>query len=322
VILLNNDVIVTDGWVDGLIDAFSRMPGLGITAPRSNKVVGHQLLVESNYDNETGLVGFAAQRRSDWAQTGYIADRAIGLCLCIDRRVLETVGGLDERFGLGNFEDDDYCIRVRAAGYGIYICDDVFIHHFGSQSFAANNVDYSKTMHENWAKFAAKWGFPPAYPTSGYDPRVAYARGFDPDKHYVPVAAPVDAVASPDDEGATQRVAATTFFATVHGESDWSTVAEFVNRFARAFRNGDDVMLAIGAFAEPGAETIAARVEKIFKRVGITPDESADVEISDEDDPQAWNRRWSELAALDVLAIEDRSPSALRRLASAARVGV
>ena len=35
VILLNNDVIVTPGWADGLVDAFRRLPGLGISAPRA-----------------------------------------------------------------------------------------------------------------------------------------------------------------------------------------------------------------------------------------------------------------------------------------------
>ena len=38
--------------------------------------------------------------------------------------MIDEVGGLDEQFGLGNFEDDDFCIRLRAAGYGIYDCAD------------------------------------------------------------------------------------------------------------------------------------------------------------------------------------------------------
>ncbi|MBV8197489.1 MAG: glycosyltransferase, partial [Candidatus Eremiobacteraeota bacterium] len=188
VVLLNNDVIVTDGWLEGLLDPFRRFPGIGVTAPRSNKVVGHQQLGDARYDSEAAMAAFAARRRERNAERGYFADRAIGLCLCVDRTVLEQIGGFDERFALGNFEDDDFCIRVRAAGYAIFICDDVFIHHFGSASFAANNVDYRQTMHRNWTHFAQKWGYPLEFPETGYQPRRAFAGGFDRERHYVAIA--------------------------------------------------------------------------------------------------------------------------------------
>lgn len=311
VVLLNNDVIVTDGWLDGLLDPFDRMPALGVTAPRSNYVVGPQQLPEVLYGNEAEMAAFAAARRETWAKTGYVTDRAIGLCLCIERRVIEQIGGLDESFGLGNFEDDDFCIRVRAAGYGIYVCDDVFIHHFGSRSFAANNVDYARTMRENWARFARKWGFSDEMPTQGYRPEAAIARGFDRKRHYV--ALPVAQSEGPE------RVAGTTFYAVVESEAAWGTTAEFVKRFARAFRNGDDVCLSIAALGDPSAQTIASRVEKIFARVGISPEESADVVISDEEDVQPWVRGMASLHAFDVATLEDRSPSALRRMTERAR---
>jgi len=76
---------------------------------------------------------------------------------------------------------------VRAAGYQIYVCDDVFIHHFGSQSFKANNVDYMATMRANWSIFARKWGYPAEYPTQGYDPRTAIYRGFDRARHFAEI---------------------------------------------------------------------------------------------------------------------------------------
>jgi GT2 family glycosyltransferase len=311
IVLLNNDVIVTDGWLDGLLDPFDRMPALGVTAPRSNYVVGPQQLPEVLYGSEAEMAAFAAARRETWAKTGYVTDRAIGLCLCIDRRAIEQIGGLDESFGLGNFEDDDFCIRVRAAGYGIYVCDDVFIHHFGSRSFAANNVDYAQTMRENWAKFARKWGFSSEMPTQGYRSEAAIARGFDHKRHYV--ALPVAQSDGPE------RGAGTTFYAVVESEAAWGTTAEFVKRFARAFRNGDDVCLSIAALGDPSAQTIASRVEKIFARVGILPEQSADVIVSDEEDAQAWTHAMASLHAFDIATLDDRSPSALRRLTERAR---
>jgi GT2 family glycosyltransferase len=320
VVLLNNDVIVTEGWIDGLLDPFGRQPGIGVTAPRSNMVVGHQQLNGLKYTSETGMHEFASQRREEFAECGYFADRAIGLCLCIDRKVLDQVGGLDERFGLGNFEDDDFCIRVRACGYSIYVCNDVFIHHFGSRSFAANNVDYTKTMETNWRKFAEKWGYPQTFPANGYIGRDAYTRGFDRRKHFVqifPAAHELETgtqdVARADAERlANARVA---FFAVVAGEEEWQRIAEFVGRFAKAFRAEDRAVLAIGAFGDANAQTLGSRIERIFKRLNIDPAQSADIVVSDEDDAPAWAQGFAAAGAVDAAAVQDRSPSGLRRLA-------
>lgn len=314
VVLLNNDVIVTEGWLDGLLDPFRRIPGIGITAPRSNKVVGHQQLPIVNYSDETSLVAFAAERRERWARTGYFADRAIGLCLCVDRSVIDQIGGMDERFGMGNFEDDDFCLRARAAGYGIYVCDDVFIHHFGSQSFAANNVDYARTMNENWAKFAQKWGLPQAFPADGYQARPLYTRGFDRAKHFfaLPRTAPHTTEAV---EEAWLPDARILFYTSVRDETEWSAAAEFAKRFVRAFKRDDRACFAIGLFGDPVAETAAARIERIFAREKIDPEASADVLLSDESDHDTWRSTLQAEGGVHIVDLPDRSPSALRRLA-------
>ncbi|HMO35364.1 MAG TPA: hypothetical protein PKA06_04920, partial [Gemmatales bacterium] len=62
-------------------------------------------------------------------------ERLSGFCLLIPKPVLQSVGLLDERFGLGFFEDDDWGIRVRQAGYRLLIALDTYIHHWGSQTF-------------------------------------------------------------------------------------------------------------------------------------------------------------------------------------------
>lgn len=51
------------------------------------------------------------------------------------RELIEKISLLDERFGPGNFEDDDLCLRAALAGYRDLIAGDVFIHHYGSRSF-------------------------------------------------------------------------------------------------------------------------------------------------------------------------------------------
>ncbi len=321
IILLNNDVIVTPGWADSLVDAFRRIPGLGIAAPRSNLVVGLQQVDDANYRDEAQMQAYAVERRRAYRGKGYITDRAIGFCWCLSREVLETVGALDERFAFGNFEDDDYCMRIRAAGYWIYVCNDVFIHHFGSRSFAANKVDYNATIKTNWERFSQKWGFSGPLPvTVGYDGSIAHAKGFRRAEHYLPFPERRDTSAvlteAPAPEDALERARAI-FGVAVRSESEWTDVAKFVRRFAQAFTVDDGVALAIGAFGQPDANTIATRVERILDKVGITPERSADIDIGDYDDDAEWVTRTRDARWIDLQGVRDRSPSALRRMIEA-----
>ncbi len=340
VVLLNNDVVVTEHWLGDLIDAIERNPGVGVSAPRSNVVAGSQQ-IPVPYSDLGGMHRFAAERRAAYRRQGYATDRAIGLCLCIDRAVIETVGGIDERFGVGNFEDDDFSLRTRAAGFGIYVCDDVFIHHFGSATFKANSVDWSATMVGNWAKFARKWGFDPAYPTHGYDPRPAIARGFDRAAHYQPLPDVPDPepVAEPEAAPAEPAVAeavpaaprrALRLVAVVHAERDWSEIAPIVRRFAASVAPDADVALEIAAAGDLTAAVLGQRVSRALERSGLDPQTIPDISIDDVDDVGDWlavrereaaavigihRRPPPELAAMPVLG--DASPSGLRRLAAA-----
>ena len=80
-------------------------------------------------------------------------------CTAMPRVVFETVGGLDERFGLGFFEDDDYCRRVAEAGYRITIAEDVFVHHHLSASFDLLDRERRQALFDrNKALYEEKWG--------------------------------------------------------------------------------------------------------------------------------------------------------------------
>lgn len=78
--------------------------------------------------------------------------------MLIKRKALDKTGLLDESFSPGNYEDDDYSIRLIKNGFKLYLCKDTFIHHYGSVSFS-NNDKYSSILVKNEKKFKAKWGF-------------------------------------------------------------------------------------------------------------------------------------------------------------------
>lgn len=162
VLLLNNDVVVSAGWLSNLKAALYSSPYVGIVGPVTNYASGRQQ-IKTGY---TGLAEFhAAARHANipdprkWVPV----KRLVGLCFLLKREVLESVGLLDERFSPGHYEDDDYCYRARLQGYRLLIAGDCLVHHEGSASF---KKEYSNGWQEllelNRSKFMEKWQVDPA----------------------------------------------------------------------------------------------------------------------------------------------------------------
>jgi GT2 family glycosyltransferase len=83
--------------------------------------------------------------------------------MLVKRSVIEKIGGFDERFGMGNSEDDDFCLRAAKANFMAVIAGDVFIHHFGSKSFEKiGRKNYERLVLNNFhLVFKEKWGATP-----------------------------------------------------------------------------------------------------------------------------------------------------------------
>jgi O-antigen biosynthesis protein len=159
VLLLNNDTVVTTGWLARMLQALHSEASAGLVGPCSNRISGEQQIAVSYSQGDLGgLDGFAWR----WGQTHNRVleetDRLVGFCLLIKRAVIDVVGLLDERFGIGNFEDDDYCLRARRAGFRTVIARDSFVHHIGGTTFATIGVDYAQLLRQNAERFRAKWG--------------------------------------------------------------------------------------------------------------------------------------------------------------------
>jgi GT2 family glycosyltransferase len=56
------------------------------------------------------------------------------------------------------FEDDDFSLRVRRAGYRVTTAEDCFIHHFGQGSFGKlPREQYDEIFERNRGRFEGKW---------------------------------------------------------------------------------------------------------------------------------------------------------------------
>ena len=174
--LLNDDTVVTPGWLGGLLRHLET-PGVELVGPVTNWA-GNEARVEVAYETMEEMEAFAAAyaRR----RRGVIFDIPMlaMYCVAMRRELIDRIGPLDERFGIGMFEDDDFSHRVRAAGGRVVCAEDVFVHHWGRSSFGAMEAEaYQRLFDENRRKFEEKWGEPwrphASRPAGGGVPRPA-----------------------------------------------------------------------------------------------------------------------------------------------------
>ncbi|UQZ33246.1 glycosyl transferase family 2 [Paenibacillus sp. PK3_47] len=160
-LLLNNDVIVSQGWLSNLKSALYSAPDIGIVGPLTNYASGRQQVQVAYSD----MPGFHAEAQrvnipdpAKWMETG----RLVGLCFLFKRELLNAIGLLDERFSPGHYEDDDYCYRARLRGYRLLIAGDCLVHHEGSASFKEVYASGLRELVErNRSIFMEKWRVDP-----------------------------------------------------------------------------------------------------------------------------------------------------------------
>ncbi len=135
-----------------------RSLGIGLVGPMSNYASPPQLVGGVPYANMQEMHEFARRWRDERRGQWFTATKLSGFCLLMKRAVYESLGGLDEQFGLGLFDDDDLAERARRDGFELAVAHDLFVHHFGSRTFAGAGIDAEKLLKENAARFAENWG--------------------------------------------------------------------------------------------------------------------------------------------------------------------
>ncbi len=189
-LIMNNDLVVTPGWLGRLLSVAEKKPEIGIVGPMSNYVSGPQLVKNVNYHPQTlnGLEDFALSFARKNARQVRPFWRVVGFCMLVKRAVIEKIGGFDERYGLGNFEDDDFSLRASLVGFESWIAEDCFVHHFGNRTFIGAKIDYEESLKRNWEIFKKKWGIPLDLEYGAhYDLGKILQQGFSLKKHFCPL---------------------------------------------------------------------------------------------------------------------------------------
>ncbi|MGO0121833.1 glycosyltransferase [Desulfothermobacter acidiphilus] len=183
-VVMNNDVVVSPYWASYLLAAFAADPRLGIGGPCTNYAAGFQGTNLSPPDLAS-FPDWAARWHRERAGKLTVVNRLIGFLWMMKCELLEEIGGFDPLFGVGNFEDDDYCLRAQLAGYRLAVAEDVFVHHYGSHSFRKQPESYMRLLKTNRLLFQGKWEL--EFKDGSYNPEEVLRRAWSREELFVPL---------------------------------------------------------------------------------------------------------------------------------------
>ncbi len=156
-IFLNNDTIVTEGWIQKLKSYFNGT-AIGLIGPVTN-AIGNEACIKVNYHTAAGMEQFARERAELFNKKSFDIRMLAFYCVMAKKETYLQFGGLDERYTIGMFEDDDIAVQYREKGYRVVCVEDVFIHHFHGASFGKLDQSYyNQIFEDNKKSYEKKWG--------------------------------------------------------------------------------------------------------------------------------------------------------------------
>ena len=162
--LINNDIEATEeGWLDEMV-ALAARPQIGC--------VGAKLLYPDGRLQHGGVIaglgGVAghAHRLAHASEPGYLqrlccvqdVSAVTAACLFVRREVFDQVGGLDESLTV-TFNDVDFCLKVRAAGYlNLWTPFAAVVHHESVSRGRDLSITKVRRFAHEYATMQGRWG--------------------------------------------------------------------------------------------------------------------------------------------------------------------
>ncbi len=162
VVVLNADTIVTEGWLDRLVDA-AAADDVATVTPLTNSgsicTLPRSIINAFDLDSDRPRIdecGAFVSRFGAGVRPDVIT--GVGFCMYVTRDALDLCGGFDEEaFGRGYGEEVDFCLRATRLGMRHLVEDSTFVYHRGGVSFAEERDERmrvaSRLLHKRFLFF-------------------------------------------------------------------------------------------------------------------------------------------------------------------------
>lgn len=163
VVFLDNDVVIgMRSWLERLTGKLTADPTIGVLGPKILFAAPpHNIQCAGCLVGREGRVTFGG-RGEDRNTPAYAVARnvpcLISACWIMPRAVMDTVGELDMRFHPVQFEDIDYCYRIREKGWRCVYDPEVFVYHYENVTTDGTpGINYRYVTVKNGVRFKNKW---------------------------------------------------------------------------------------------------------------------------------------------------------------------
>ena len=140
VLLLNNDTVVTENFLEEMIACLYAHERHAVCCPRSNDA--HIFTIPQHFCSETPL------SKEEFAQKSYACFRhmqvslprfsvvftGMGFCMLIRRSTINRFGLFDEIYGRGYEEENDFCSRINRYGFSTVMANRAYVYHHQAYS--------------------------------------------------------------------------------------------------------------------------------------------------------------------------------------------
>jgi len=127
IVLLHKNVMVGDGWLNGMLRCINRADDVGIVGPMTNaKAAGRQCVVALEHVKVDQLEEYAGAFLERNRHRRVLSRELPGFCMLFRRSLVGQIGSFDEELEQGS-GCDDYCLRATLEGYMNIIAGDVFV---------------------------------------------------------------------------------------------------------------------------------------------------------------------------------------------------
>ncbi|MEM8813264.1 MAG: glycosyltransferase family 2 protein [Pseudomonadota bacterium] len=153
VLLLNPDIVLAEGCIDALLAAAERHPTVGLLGPNQFR---DEDGVRIDHDKPISLLVPAERTGMLLSESVQEVDFLLGSAYFIRRTAFDQIDGFDEEIFLF-YEDDDFCRRLRDAGWARALVADAFCEHaVGRSSPVTPDLVFAKNWHIAWSECYAR----------------------------------------------------------------------------------------------------------------------------------------------------------------------